>query len=113
MGAPHSLAWLHPTLDRCRELTARRGSAARWTKPADGSEGELITEIDIAIDRLLTEAITERMPDAAILSEESNPDPSALDAATCFVIDPIDGTRELAAGRPGFAISIALLRHGR
>ena len=61
----------------------------------------------------LTEAIHERLPDAAILSEESNPDPSALASDTCFVIDPIDGTNELAAGRPGFAISIALFKNGR
>jgi myo-inositol-1(or 4)-monophosphatase len=29
------------------------------------------------------------------------------------VIDPIDGTEELAAGRPNYAISIALFEHGR
>ena len=72
-----------------------------------------MTEIDLAVERLLIDAIRQRVPDAAILSEESNPDPSALEQDTCFVIDPIDGTEEFAAGRPGFGISIALFERGR
>jgi myo-inositol-1(or 4)-monophosphatase len=72
-----------------------------------------VTEIDLAVERLLIDAIRQRAPDAAILSEESNPDPSALEQDTCFVIDPIDGTEEFAAGRPGFGISIALFERGR
>ena len=87
-------------------------SPRRWTKSEQG-RSELVTEVDVAIERLLIDAIRERVPDAAILSEESSPDPSALEQETCFVIDPIDGTEEFAAGRPGFGISIALFERGR
>src|SRR3954470_18851755 len=107
-----SLEWLRPELDRCRALIAEHKSPKRWTK-SEGGRNELVTEIDVAVERLLINAIRQRVPDAAILSEESNPDPSALEQDTCFVIDPIDGTRELAEGRPGFAISIALFRNGQ
>jgi myo-inositol-1(or 4)-monophosphatase len=72
-----------------------------------------VTEVDLAIERLLIDAIRQRVPDAAILSEESIRDPSALEQDTCFVIDPIDGTEEFAAGRRGFGISIALFKRGR
>src|SRR3954451_10930563 len=106
------LEWLRPELDRCRVLIADHKSPRRWTK-SDQGHGELVTEVDVAVERLLIDAIRERMPDAAILSEESSPDPSALDEDTCFVIDPIDGTEEFAAGRPGFGISIALFERGR
>jgi myo-inositol-1(or 4)-monophosphatase len=106
------LEWLRPELDRCRALIADHEPPRRWTKSEHGRD-ELVTEIDLAVERLLIDAIRERVPDAAILSEESNPDPSALEQDACFVIDPIDGTEEFAAGRPGFGISIALFERGR
>src|SRR5262245_41795460 len=106
------LEWLRPELDRCRALIADHKSPRRWTK-SDQGRSELVTEVDVAVERLLIDAIRERVPDAAILSEESSPDPTALEQETCFVIDPIDGTEEFAAGRPGFGISIALFERGR
>jgi myo-inositol-1(or 4)-monophosphatase len=106
------LDWLRPELDRCRALIADHKSPRRWTKTEQG-RSELVTEVDLAIERLLIDAIRQRVPDAAILSEESNADPSALEQDTCFVIDPIDGTEEFAAGRAGFGISIAVFVHGR
>jgi myo-inositol-1(or 4)-monophosphatase len=106
------LEWLRPELDRCRALIADHKSPRRWTKTEQG-RSELVTEVDLAIERRLIDAIRQRVPDAAILSEESNADPSALEQDTCFVIDPIDGTEEFAAGRPGFAISIAVFERGR
>jgi myo-inositol-1(or 4)-monophosphatase len=106
------LEWLRPGLDRCRALIAEHKSPKRWTK-TEGARSELVTEVDLAIERLLIDAIRQRLPDAAFLSEESNPDPSALEQDTCFVIDPIDGTEEFAAGRQGFGISIAVFERGR
>src|SRR4051812_4455068 len=106
------LEWLRPELDRCRALIADHKSPRRWTK-SDQGRSELVTEVDVAVERLLIDVIRQHVPDAAILSEESSPDPSALEQDTCFVIDPIDGTEEFAAGRPGFGISIALLDRGR
>jgi myo-inositol-1(or 4)-monophosphatase len=106
------LEWLRPELDRCRALIADHESPRRWTK-SDQGRSELVTEVDVAVERLLIDAIRARVPDAAILSEESSPDPAALEQETCFVIDPIDGTEEFAAGRPGFGISIALFERSR
>jgi myo-inositol-1(or 4)-monophosphatase len=104
--------WVPAELERCRELIAERPAPQRWTKPT-GSGMELVTDIDLAIERLLISAIQEQLPDAVILSEESSPDPDALAAPICAVIDPIDGTEELVAGRPGFAISVAFFDHGQ
>jgi myo-inositol-1(or 4)-monophosphatase len=107
------LEWLRPTLDRCRDVVAQNRSPKRWNKSSTHGGAELVTEVDVAVERLLTEAILQRQPNASILSEESNPDPSAMENETCFVIDPIDGTDELVAGRPGFGISIALFHNQR
>jgi len=107
------LGWLQPALDRCRELTARHETPKRWAKSSSDGAAEVVTEIDLAIERLLLDAISARAPTATFLSEESHPDPAALDGDMCFVIDPIDGTEEFVAGRPNYAISIALFVHGR
>jgi len=107
------LEWLHPTLDRCRQLIARVDDIQRWTKLDSDGRREPVTEIDLAVDALLAEAIHGRIPDATILSEESNPDPAAFDADTVVVVDPIDGTDELAAGRPGYAVAVALFHQRR
>jgi 3'-phosphoadenosine 5'-phosphosulfate (PAPS) 3'-phosphatase len=63
----------------------------------------VVTDIDLAVERLLIDAISAREPTATFLSEESHPDPAALASNRCFVIDPIDGTEEFAAGRPNYA----------
>ena len=102
MTASAGLEWLRPELDRCRALIADHESPRRWTKSEHGRD-ELVTEIDLAVERLLIDAIRQRVPDAAILSEESNPDPAVLEQDTCFVIDPIDGTEEFAAALLGLS----------
>jgi fructose-1,6-bisphosphatase/inositol monophosphatase family enzyme len=111
MKRTFELEWLHSVLDRCRDVVARKRAPKQWNKTSTHGGKELVTEVDVAVERLLTEAIKQRLPNASILSEESSPDPSAMAHETCFVIDPIDGTAELVAGRPGFAISIALFHN--
>jgi myo-inositol-1(or 4)-monophosphatase len=111
---PHGLNWLDPVVDRCRDLIASHTQVRQWTKlSTQGGSSELVTEVDLAVEALLVEAVHERLPHAAILSEESSPEVSALAADTCVVIDPIDGTDELVAGRPGYAISVALVQSGQ
>jgi myo-inositol-1(or 4)-monophosphatase len=107
------LGWLRPELDRCRELIASHTALKRWTKSSSHGDAEVVTEIDLAVERLLIDVIGARVPTATFLSEESHPDPAALASDTCFVIDPIDGTEEFAAGRSNYAISIALFDRGR
>jgi myo-inositol-1(or 4)-monophosphatase len=63
----------------------------------------------MSIERLLIDAVQRTHPEAAVLSEETHRDFSALDAEVCYVIDPIDNTDDLIAGRTGYAISVAML----
>ncbi|MEO1090995.1 MAG: inositol monophosphatase family protein [Pseudomonadota bacterium] len=97
--------------DRAVALTREAGAIAMrhfrsdlrsWEK----TPGAVVTEADLAIDRFLRE----RLPAAgeAWLSEESADDRRRLETERVWIVDPIDGTRSFVAGRPEFAISVAL-----
>src|SRR5215470_14685328 len=68
-----------------------------------------VSEVDIAIDHLLKERLAAIAPDAGWLSEESEDNPARLAASRIWIVDPIDGTRSFIAGRPDWAISVALV----
>lgn len=71
----------------------------------------LVTEVDLASERLIVETIRSAFPDHALLTEEGT-EQGALDAPALWVIDPLDGTTNYAHGYPMFCVSIAFLRNG-
>lgn len=73
---------------------------------------ELVTQADIAADKLITNSIKKQFPDHQILSEELSPT-SEADAEHLWVIDPIDGTVNYAHGHSQVAISIAYFHKGK
>jgi myo-inositol-1(or 4)-monophosphatase len=66
----------------------------------------LVTEVDIAAERLIVSRILESFPDHTILAEENHA--SAKRGEHTWIIDPIDGTTNYAHGYPVFAVSIGL-----
>jgi myo-inositol-1(or 4)-monophosphatase len=68
---------------------------------------DLVTEVDVAIERMFRQTIAERFPDHAILGEEMGGS-AAAPAGPCWVFDPIDGTTNFAHGLPIFCASLAL-----
>lgn len=80
----------------------------KWEK----SPGQLVCEVDLAADRLLRERLGAVDPGAAWLSEETADDPVRLRHDRIWLVDPIDGTRDYVRGRPGWAVSVALIEHG-
>jgi myo-inositol-1(or 4)-monophosphatase len=68
---------------------------------------DLVTEVDVAIERSFRETIAARFPDHAILGEEMGGSAAAVPGA-CWVFDPIDGTTNFAHGLPIFCASLAL-----
>ncbi|MCW1930950.1 inositol monophosphatase family protein [Pararhodobacter zhoushanensis] len=89
-----------------------RNDARVWDK-GDG-QGP-VTEADLAVNAQLHSVLTAARPGYGWLSEESNPlgDLSRLGHETCFVIDPIDGTRAFIDGQPGFAHALAVIHKGQ
>jgi myo-inositol-1(or 4)-monophosphatase len=70
---------------------------------------DLVTEVDIAIERAFRETIAERFPDHVVLGEEFE-EAGQRDATPqyCWLFDPIDGTTNFAHGLPIFCSSLAL-----
>ncbi len=86
-----------------------RGFAVR--AKADDSP---VTEADKTAEALITEALRAATPDVPVVAEEDvagreGPAPDG----TFWLVDPLDGTREFAAGRDDFTVNIGLVRDGR
>ncbi len=86
-----------------------RGDFEQWEK----SPGNPVSEVDMAIDAFLKAELARLDPEAGWLSEETADDPERLMRTRVWVVDPIDGTRDYVRGRPGWAVSIALVEAGR
>jgi myo-inositol-1(or 4)-monophosphatase len=70
---------------------------------------DLVTEIDLKIEREFRAMIAERFPDHAVLGEEfGNQDDRDRIPQFCWVFDPIDGTTNYAHSLPIFCSSLAL-----
>jgi myo-inositol-1(or 4)-monophosphatase len=68
---------------------------------------DLVTEIDVAVERIFRALIAERFPDHQVLAEELGGSPT-VPPGPCWVFDPIDGTTNYAHGLPIFCASLAL-----
>ena len=67
---------------------------------------DLVTEVDLEVERMFRAMITERFPDHDVLAEEM--DIASRGARHRWVFDPLDGTTNFAHGVPIFCASLAL-----
>lgn len=72
---------------------------------------DLVTEVDVAIEREFRARVAERFPDHAVLGEEMGGSRTPPEGP-CWVFDPIDGTTNFAHGLPIFCSSLALEVNG-
>jgi myo-inositol-1(or 4)-monophosphatase len=97
------------TIDLAREAGALLYAGFRGKRQLDfKSRADLVTDMDIASERLLVERIVERFPDHQILAEEGGG--HKRDSRWTWLIDPLDGTTNYAHGYPFWAVSLALLQ---
>ena len=77
---------------------------------------DLVTIADKEAEAILAEGLARILPEAAIVGEEAAFADSAilerLSQDLCWIIDPLDGTNNFAAGRPPFGILVALAHEG-
>ncbi len=57
----------------------------------------------------IVKGLSSRYPDYAILSEEIKDDKSRMSNPYCFVVDPLDGTKEFVKRNGQFTVNIALV----
>lgn len=67
-----------------------------------------LTLADRASNNIIVNGIKNYFPDFGILSEESKDDKSRLSKNYCFIIDPLDGTKEFVEKNGQFTVNIAL-----
>ncbi|MFE1961191.1 inositol monophosphatase family protein [Streptomyces sp. NPDC059479] len=99
------------------EAARRAGELLRDGRPDDlavaatkSSPIDVVTEMDIAAEKLITGHLAEHRPDDGFLGEEGAS--SAGSSGIRWVIDPLDGTVNYLYGLPTWAVSIAAERDG-
>lgn len=97
-------------MPRFRNLAA--GAVRMKSGPLD-----LVTEADEAAEQAIEAGLRTRFPGCAVVGEEAaSANPALLtvlaDADLAFVVDPIDGTANFAAGLPLFGMMVAALVRG-
>ncbi|MFF0019739.1 inositol monophosphatase family protein [Streptomyces sp. NPDC005496] len=104
-------------LELALEAAHRAGDFLHHSRPADlgvaatkSSAVDVVTEMDIASEKLITGLLADRRPDDGVLGEEGAS--VAGTSGVQWVIDPIDGTVNYLYGLPSWAVSIAARKDG-
>ncbi len=105
----------HPLLDTAVDLAHRAGALLRAGRERDltvqsKDHADVVTEIDLASERLIVDGLRRSFPDHAIIGEEGGLQTAA--ASYTWLVDPLDGTLNYLHGIPFFAVSIGLLHNG-
>ncbi len=104
-------------LDLAVEAARRAGALLRDGRPDDlavaqtkTSPIDVVTEMDIAAEKLITGFLADHRPQDGLLGEEGASSPGT--SGVRWVIDPLDGTVNYLYGLPTWAVSIAAERDG-
>lgn len=71
----------------------------------------LVTDVDLAVEREVLAYLGREYPQAKMLAEESHAT-NAIGSGLAWVVDPLDGTRNYAGQVPHFAVVVALAYDG-
>lgn len=77
--------------------------------------GDIVTVADVASEQRLASGLAKILPGVPVVGEEAvEKDPGLLDliarpGEACWIVDPLDGTANFAAGRDRFAMIICLV----
>ncbi len=75
-------------------------------------EIDLVTEADVAAEKIILDILASENPPIGIMSEESSTLGESVPAGPLWIIDPLDGTTNYAHGFPWFGVSIAYAEEG-
>jgi myo-inositol-1(or 4)-monophosphatase len=86
------------------QVERRASLVVRGTK---AHVNDLVSDVDLASERLIVDALTAAWPDDGILGEEGHD--TAGTSGWRWVVDPLDGTRNYVTASGPWSVSIALL----
>ncbi|WP_291380358.1 inositol monophosphatase family protein [Demequina sp.] len=99
------------------EIMPRWRSLAAAEIRTKSHEWDLVTDADVEAERLLTVALRDLLDVTVVGEEATAANPSLLDEVgtgePCWVVDPVDGTRNFVEGKETFACMVALIDGGR
>lgn len=72
-----------------------------------------VTSADLIADTMIVDYLKNLFPSYSILSEESSDDLSRLKNKYCWIVDPLDGTKEFINRTDEFTVNIALAVNGK
>ena len=98
---------VHAALDDLRVGPLARGGRTSHELKADGTP---VTPTDVEVDRRLRAALQVAFPHHRVVSEEL--DATTQDVEWQWVVDPVDGTSNFAAGLPHWGVAMALCHGG-
>ena len=93
-------------------------SAERAAPAASAQEAGAAGQVDQAAQRAVIDCIRAQRPDDGVLAEETLVEPEGRhrpppeNDRVCWVIDPLDGTRNYIRGIPLYACSVGAMLHG-
>jgi myo-inositol-1(or 4)-monophosphatase len=103
---------LLPVAFQAADMASEMMRTRRPASVTEKSDRDLVSDVDLAIERAIRRHLHEATPDIGFLGEEEgrtgNPGTGWL-----WTLDPIDGTSNFAHGLPLCAVSLALLHDGR
>lgn len=113
-------------LDRIEACVAAAGVSeilSRFRRLSDGevqrktSAFDVVTAADEAAEQAIGAFVASAFPGAIMIGEESTGREPALlgeiaHAQLCFVVDPLDGTKNFSAGLPLFGMMVAVVERG-
>jgi myo-inositol-1(or 4)-monophosphatase len=88
---------------------AMTGFRSRPSVDRKGSYADLVTQYDLASERLIRTRLAELTPEIAIVGEEEG---GSAGEGLAWFADPIDGTVNFAHGHPFFGVSLGLMLRG-
>jgi fructose-1,6-bisphosphatase/inositol monophosphatase family enzyme len=99
------------------EIMPRWQSLAASEIRTKSADWDLVTDADVNAERMLTSALRQLIDIPVVGEEATAADASLLDIVgapgACWVVDPVDGTRNFVDGKETFACMIALIDEGR
>ncbi len=82
----------------------------RHLRVMDKGKFDIVTNVDLEIETLILKRVKKLFPDVPVVSEEFCPSEEIPDC--CFVIDPVDGTKNFYHGLPLWGMQMAYLENG-
>lgn len=101
-----------PAEEVAREVVHRAGTTIRAAfrssvlRVESKGRGNLVTNVDLQVEREARDALRGEFPTFGLLAEESAEERG--ESPFTWILDPLDGTRNFATGVPFFSVTLAL-----